>query len=162
MHLERRGKVTDDKTLYSGHMQTAGADGALDEMGTEWDLAIVGGGFSGLCTAYHLLIHEGLKPDFRCIIIEPGERLGAGVAYQTDSPYHLLNVRAKGMSIIDTDTSSFVRWLMKVAPEFSPDDFVPRGLYRVYTNECLSLAAMQRQPDALTLVRDEEIGRAHV
>lgn len=118
------------------------------------DLAIVGGGFSGLCCAYHLLTHDGLPPSFRCVIIEPGERLGAGLAYRTDSPHHLLNVRARGMSITENDPGSFVRWLKEEAPGLSPNDFAPRGLFRRYINACLDRAVNQR-PGALTVLRDK-------
>lgn len=124
------------------------------DRGVDFDLAIVGGGFSGLCSAYHLLTHEGMPHSFSCAIIEPGERLGAGLAYRTDSPHHLLNVRAKGMSITENDPVSFVRWLREEAPEFSPDDFVPRGLYRRYTNTCLA-QAIDQSPGMLSVLRDE-------
>lgn len=120
----------------------------------EVDLAIVGGGFSGICIAWHLLTHEALPPSFRCVIIEPGERLGAGLAYRTDSPCHLLNVRARGMSITADDSRSFVRWLAEAAPEYSPDDFVPRCVFRRYINACLD-RARERRPEALSVLRDE-------
>jgi len=118
------------------------------------DLAIVGGGFSGICTAWHLLTREGLPPGFRCAVIEPGERLGAGLAYRTDCPHHLLNVRARGMSITAGDSGSFVRWLCGAAPEYGPDDFVPRGLYRRYFVSSLR-QAMERQPDTVSVLQDE-------
>jgi uncharacterized NAD(P)/FAD-binding protein YdhS len=134
----------------------AGTDVSQEETptGEHFDLAIVGGGFSGLCCAYHLLTHGGISSSFKCVIIEPNERLGAGIAYRTDSPHHLLNVRAKGMSMTENDTGSFVRWLKEEAPHFSPDDFVPRGLYRRYTNACLS-RAMEQKPGMLSVLRDE-------
>lgn len=130
------------------------------DRGVDFDLVIVGGGFSGLCSAYHLLTHDLVPPSFRCAIIEPDERLGAGLAYRTDSPHHLLNVRARGMSITENDPGSFARWLRDEAPEFSPDDFVPRGLYRRYTNACLARALEQRQAGALTVLRDEVLAVA--
>lgn len=149
--------ASEDGMVNSPDEQTVGSGGQAEEAagGSDLDLAIVGGGFSGLCTAFHLFTHQGLNPRFRCAIIDPGGRLGAGVAYQTDSPHHLLNVRARGMSITDRDTGSFARWLSEAAPELSPDDFVPRGLYRCYINECLSRAIELRPPGALTLLRDE-------
>ncbi len=126
-------------------------DGAGPE--TTFDLAIVGGGFSGLCCAYHVLTHEGLPRSFRCTIIEPDERLGAGIAYCTESPRHLLNVRARGMSITEHDSGSFVRWLREQNLGFSPDDFVPRGLYRRYTTACLEQAVRHR-PNLLSVMHD--------
>lgn len=134
--------------------QTATTDAPGKGSETGVDVAIVGGGFSGLCSAYHLLTHELVPPSFRCAIIEPGERLGAGLAYRTDSPHHLLNVRAKGMSITENDPGSFVRWLKEEAAELSPDDFAPRGLFRRYTNACLARAADQK-PGMLSVLRDE-------
>lgn len=141
------------ETENTGVGQSATDDGR--RQGYDFDLAIIGGGFSGVCTAWHLLTHTGLRPAFRCVIIEPGERLGAGLAYRTDSPYHLLNVRARGMSITAGDSRSFVRWLAEVAPEYSADDFVPRGVYRRYINACLEQAKEQRPPGALTVLQDE-------
>jgi len=121
----------------------------------DFDLAIVGGGFSGICTVWHLLRHEGLSPSFRCAIIEPDTRLGAGLAYRTDSPCHLLNVPARGMSVSSRDRGSFVRWLSEVAPDYSPDDFVPRGLYRQYLIACLKQALEPWQPEVLSVFQDE-------
>jgi len=141
-----------DKSVHSAENELLAAGAGSDE---PFDLAIIGGGFSGLCIAYHLLTHESLETKFRCVIIEPGENLGAGVAYRTDSPRHLLNVRAKGMSITECDPAFFARWLAENAPEFTPDDFVPRGMYRRYINDCLTRAIMQGQPGALTLLKDE-------
>ncbi|NVN92783.1 MAG: FAD/NAD(P)-binding protein [Desulfuromonadales bacterium] len=151
--------ASQNRAADSAHRYHSGGDASGEKLdnGEDLDLAIVGGGFSGLCTAYHLLSHAGVKSSFRCAIIEPCGRLGAGVAYQTDSPRHLLNVRAKGMSITENDPGSFVRWLSKAAPEFSPYDFVPRGLYRRYINDCLSHAIEQRQPGTLSLLCDEVI-----
>ena len=138
--------------------ETPGQGRATDD---DYDLAIIGGGFSGLCTAWHLLTNERLPPEFRCTIIEPCEQLGAGLAYRTDSPHHLLNVRAKGMSICEHDPGSFTRWLAEAAPEFSPDAFVPRGLYRRYINDCLSLARAQHPQGSLTVLRDEVLAVTH-
>jgi uncharacterized NAD(P)/FAD-binding protein YdhS len=146
------GTMAQEDTAGCRNELSAEADVPKEE--AHVDLAIAGGGFSGLCCAYHLLTHKDLPRSFRCAIIEPDERLGAGIAYRTNSPHHLLNVRARGMSITENDSGSFVRWLREEAPHFSPDAFVPRGLYRRYTNACLN-RAMEQRPDVLAVLRDE-------
>jgi uncharacterized NAD(P)/FAD-binding protein YdhS len=143
--------------IHEEKSPSTGEDGATGNGSREeiLDVAIVGGGFSGVCTACHLLSLDRLSEGFRIAIIEPCERLGAGVAYATDSPRHLLNVRAKGMSITEDDPSSFVNWLQKEAPGLSPDDFAPRLLYRRYINDCLKAAATGRGEDSFSHLRDE-------
>jgi uncharacterized NAD(P)/FAD-binding protein YdhS len=154
-----RGDVLDPDTAcsYEPKSDSASAGRATDNGSREemLDVAIVGGGFSGVCTAYHLLSRARLPLSFRIAIIEPCERLGAGLAYSTDSPHHLLNVRAKGMSITEADSSSFVSWLQREAPEFAPDDFVPRRLFRRYINDCLQTASTGRGEGSFTHLRDE-------
>ena len=53
---------------------------------------IIGGGASGVLLALHLLRGRGRR--FQATIIERREALGAGIAYATNHPDHLLNVRA--------------------------------------------------------------------
>ena len=60
-------------------------------------IAIIGGGASGALTALHLA--RGLPVgSAEIIVIEPAEEIGRGLAYSTDDPGHLLNVRAANMS----------------------------------------------------------------
>lgn len=120
------------------------------------DLAIIGGGFSGLCTVWHLLSHKDLPDTFRCALLEPTDTLGAGLAYRTDCPQHLLNVRARGMSISDSDTRSLVRWLAENAQDFSADDFIPRGVYRRYLADCFGQALAAR-PEGMVTVLHEQV-----
>jgi uncharacterized NAD(P)/FAD-binding protein YdhS len=57
-----------------------GCPGGVDrhQDGSAFDPAIVSGGFSGICAAWHLLHNEGLRPPFRCAIIGPDAQLGTG------------------------------------------------------------------------------------
>ena len=59
-------------------------------------VAVVGGGCSGVLAAVHLLAHS----DGRCrvVLIERDAQVGAGVAYGTDAPWHVLNTPAAVMS----------------------------------------------------------------
>jgi uncharacterized NAD(P)/FAD-binding protein YdhS len=58
---------------------------------------IVGGGASGLL-AIHLL--RCAADPIHVTILERRPNLGAGIAYATGQPDHLLNVRASNMSIV--------------------------------------------------------------
>lgn len=88
-------------------------------------MAIVGGGFSGLLTAIHLL--RG-RPDVRVRLIERTADVGRGRAYSTNNPDHLLNVRASNMSAFPDQPDHFRQWL----GEPDGDAFVSRRRYGDY------------------------------
>ncbi|GGC87500.1 FAD/NAD(P)-binding protein [Chelatococcus reniformis] len=72
-------------------------------------LLIIGGGASGVILACHLLRRP--EVDIRITLIERREQVGRGLAYSTDHPGHLLNVRAHSMSMFADDPEHFSRWL---------------------------------------------------
>ena len=67
-------------------------------------VAIVGGGFSGTMVAAQLA-----RRGVGSLLIEGGGRTGHGVAYSTDEPAHVLNVRADSMSAWPDDPDHFAR-----------------------------------------------------
>ncbi|MER8931180.1 FAD/NAD(P)-binding protein [Mesorhizobium sp. M0700] len=73
-------------------------------------IAIVGGGFSGAATAFHLarLLPAGASD---IVVVEPRERLGYGLAYSTADPAHRINVPASRMTLISGQDSHFADWL---------------------------------------------------
>ena len=74
----------------------------------------------------------------RLTIIEPRERLGAGLAYATSFDQHLLNVPAGKMSALDDAPEHFLEWLRtRHWPGAAPDAFAPRKLYGEYLLELL-------------------------
>ncbi|HEY0292750.1 MAG TPA: FAD-dependent oxidoreductase [Hansschlegelia sp.] len=81
-------------------------DGRRDDAPT---VAIVGGGFTGAAVAHQLA--RRAPGAFRIVVIEPRERLGAGVAYSTPNPAHRINVPASRMTLIQSDPCHFDRWL---------------------------------------------------
>ena len=98
-------------------------------------VAVVGGGFSGLLTALHLLsADDGLTVR----LVERSARFGRGRAYATASPDHLLNVRASNMSAFVDQPDQFLRWLADRGE--GRDGFVSRGLYGDYLQELLRQA----------------------
>jgi uncharacterized NAD(P)/FAD-binding protein YdhS len=90
-------------------------------------VAIAGGGASGLLLAA-VLERAGAA----VTIVEPRERLGAGVAYATMCPVHLLNAPVANMSAFAGDATHFARWLAANGEHADPSDFVPRALYGRY------------------------------
>lgn len=94
------------------------------------DVAIVGGGFSGLLTLVHVLRRD---PGARVVVIERTQRPGPGLAYGACGPAHLLNVPAERMGALPDDPRGFFTWLDAREPgRVQPHDFVPRALYGEY------------------------------
>ena len=89
-----------------------------------WDLVIVGGGASGTLLAAQLL--RNARGPLRVALLEKMGRVGPGLAYSTESPSHLLNVPAGGMSAFPDEPEHFLRWIRRVEPETGPGDFVQR------------------------------------
>ncbi len=102
--------------------------------------AVVGGGASGVIAAVQLLRRDAT---LRVDLFEPRAEIGAGIAYGTEHPGHLLNVPARGMSAFAEDPDHFINWLdgqTKWMPEggWTPQSFVPRRLYRDYLASLLA------------------------
>ena len=126
---------------------------------------IVGGGASGVLLAIHLS-RDGADA-FHVTILERRPSLGAGVAYATNQPDHLLNVRASNMSAFPDDPGHFAHWLQGQdaagpAGTCGPDSFAPRHRYRDYLGSLLEpLVADGRllhiQAEAIS-VRDTKVG----
>jgi uncharacterized NAD(P)/FAD-binding protein YdhS len=120
--------------------------------GGPFRIAVVGGGFTGTMLATHLL--RAGRPDLRVTLIEPRPRLGAGEAYRTRNPAHLLNVRASAMTAFPDIPDDFVRWL-DARPEgrgIGPDGFAPRHLYADYLRDRFD-AARAAAPAGLLEIR---------
>lgn len=98
---------------------------------------IIGGGASGIILAANI---SKLSSGAIIQIMESSGDFGSGVAYSTDDPQHLLNVRAYNMSAFADRPDDFLNWLQSNHPQldYKKTDFVPRRLYRHYLNNILN------------------------
>ena len=76
-------------------------------------IAIIGGGFSGSFTAVQL-IRQHRQP-LRILLFNCRYPVARGIAYDTYSDEHLLNVKAGNMSAIDGEPDHFVNWFLQQA-----------------------------------------------
>jgi uncharacterized NAD(P)/FAD-binding protein YdhS len=111
-----------------------------------FDIAIVGGGFSGTAIAIHLLkrfppdtsIGGTSLVDTSIVIFERQPRIGRGVAFGTECPDHILNIPAGRMSVFADQPDDFCQWLNRThGMADCADRFVARGLYGEYLEQRL-------------------------
>lgn len=118
-------------------------------------LGIVGFGFSGLCTLFALVTKA--KVPFRVYVFDVASAVGKGVAFATEDPKHLLNVRASQMGAMAENPNDFYEWLCDnekfwrpIDPYFQSlqvlaDSFLPRKLYGIYLEQVfLSICKMAK------------------
>jgi uncharacterized NAD(P)/FAD-binding protein YdhS len=119
----------------------------------EVDVAVAGGGFSGSAVAAQLA--RRAPASFSLALFEPDE-LGRGAAYGTSHGEHLLNTRARMMSLFSDDPDHFVRWL---GARGKPEEFVARRLYGEYVNE-IARRVLERPRFTRVVDRARRVSRA--
>ena len=122
-------------------------------------ILIIGGGASGVLMAAHLLHHH--DPKLLVTLVEKSAELGAGIAYGTSHPDHLLNVRAANMSAFPADPGHFWRWVREHSSADCPDpqSFAPRRIYRDYLASLLFPHLVQRPGSRRLVIRHGEVLR---
>ena len=128
----------------------------------EYDLAIVGAGFSGSMVAIHAL--AAARGPLKVALVNKSADFGRGIAYGTRCPSHLLNVPAARMSAFVDDPDDFYRWLEAHRPLCSAfgvaaarrDQFIPRALFGRYVGELLAKKIAAAGPGVVlkTIVAD--------
>jgi uncharacterized NAD(P)/FAD-binding protein YdhS len=124
------------------------------------EIAIVGVGFSGLMTAYHIV--KETKVPLTLHLIDEKDTFGKGAAYSTRSHKHLLNVPAAKMSALTDDPSSFLNWAQEqpaykgISKEILGRVFLPRQLFGKYINTLWEEALSSKREDTtVNIIHDK-------
>jgi uncharacterized NAD(P)/FAD-binding protein YdhS len=109
-------------------------------------VAVVGGGASGILAATHLLARAERAIDV--VIIEPRAQIGAGVAYCTDDPTHLLNAPSSEMSAWSDRPSDFTSYISTRGYPADGFAFAARHVFRDYLAASFAEAQAQQRSDS--------------
>lgn len=106
-----------------------------------FDVAIVGGGYTGAILALQLLRRAAAGA--RIAVIEPRAELGSGVAYATLAEQHCINVPADRMGVSAAPPDRFDIWLKTRHPELIGDGdpeytYVPRRWFGIFVRDRLA------------------------
>jgi uncharacterized NAD(P)/FAD-binding protein YdhS len=124
-------------------------------------ICVVGGGFTGAAVAIACLAR--LQEPFRLVLIEPSAALGRGVAYGSHHPLHLLNARARDLSVRASQPGDFLNWAFHQLDQGEnhaglhdglAHAFLPRQLFGEYVRQRLFEAVEQRGDVAFEIVTD--------
>jgi uncharacterized NAD(P)/FAD-binding protein YdhS len=141
------------------------------------DVTIVGGGFSGVATAIHMMetaAASGARLDQVTIVDPDLRRLGGGIAFSPvhASPFHETNIPADRLSVFPDRPLDFVSWWVDrtihdaIAPSLryavpNPYTVAPRQLVQFYMADTLNdvaADAAKATGTRLRTVQDEIIG----
>ena len=106
-----------------------------------FDIAIIGGGYTGAVLALQLLRRAAAGA--RIAVIEPRAELGSGVAYATLAEQHCINVPADRMGVSAAPPDRFDIWLKTRHPELIGDGdpehtYVPRRWFGIFVRDRLA------------------------
>lgn len=106
-----------------------------------YDIAVIG---DGAAAALVLLAAAESAPRCKLISIGPAAAPGAGLAYSTTDPAHLLNVVAARMSAYADRPDDFLDFLRAQHCPHQATDFVPRARYGAYLKARVAAARSER------------------
>ncbi len=121
-------------------------------------VVIIGGGFCGFMTTYHLI--KNAKSPLDITLVNAGYHPARGIAYGTSSEKFLLNVPAAKMSAFPTDPDHFLNWLHLKHPfnlidkEILGKMFVPRFEYGNYLEYLFNELQQNTGINKLSIVND--------
>src|SRR5215469_2160396 len=124
-----------------------------------FEVAIVGGGFSGAVLAVQLLQRT---PGLRVALVDPGPQFGRGLAFSTTKSCHLLNVPCGSMSAFPEESDHFLEWARaNHAWSTGESDFLPRGVYGRYIQSLLNDARTRCRHENPAGLQDEVVSLSY-
>jgi len=122
----------------------------------QFDVLIVGGGFSGTMLAVHVL--RNASTFLSVAIIDRRTLPGRGLAYSSPHRFHLLNVPAGEMSAWPDAPDDFLFWARKnYDPSVQSRSFPPRSVYGAYVASLLEDTLADCARDRFQWIRDEAL-----
>jgi len=119
---------------------------------SQFDVLIVGGGFSGTTLAAHLLRDTELS----IAVVDRGGMLGRGLAYGSPHRFHLLNVPAGEMSAWPDRSDDFLRWAKThYDASLQARSFPPRSIYGAYLADLLESTLSEFGRERFQWIRDD-------
>jgi uncharacterized NAD(P)/FAD-binding protein YdhS len=123
-------------------------------------VSIIGGGFCGVMSMVHLA--AGADFPLHLTLFNSRYPTGRGIAYNTYSERHLLNVEARNMSAFHSQPSHFADWCrgiksIGISPDQIPFSYVPRNYYGQYLNEIMENTVKNPPPGVSIDIVEEEV-----
>jgi uncharacterized NAD(P)/FAD-binding protein YdhS len=121
----------------------------------QFDILIVGGGFSGTVLAVHLLRESST---LSIAVMDRGSLPGRGLAYGSPHRFHLLNVPACEMSAFPDVPHDFLGWArIHHDAGLQERSFPPRSVYGAYVGDVLEKAKSEHGRDRFHWLRNEAL-----
>ncbi len=110
-------------------------------------IGIIGGGFAGTMTAVQLVLQADtfeknhVKNDLEIFIINQKQSFNKGIAYNSYSDEHILNVSTIKMSAFPDEPTHFLDWILekeefkKYDYDWLANSYLPRKLYGEYLSQ---------------------------
>lgn len=121
----------------------------------QFDILIVGGGFSGTILALHLLRQSSA---LSIGVMDRGSLPGRGLAYGSPHRFHLLNVPACEMSAFPDVPDDFLSWARThYDASLQERSFPPRSIYGMYVGDLLEKTRIEQGRARFHWLRNEAL-----